>query len=302
MTIQLVTVPYRYDDHLEGPGRGPEALLEADLVRRLKSTGVTLSAPTEASFPEEERVSGPVAANIGRLGRHTADAVESALKTGDPALVLAGDDTAAVGVMSGVQRIFAGKRIGLVWLDAHADFNTPETSISGILAGMPVAIIAGLAGPIWRDAAGLISVLPTDQILMVGVRELDEKEQVLLQSTNLRVVTASDLRKGTGFENAVDRLLRSVDVVTINVDLDVLDPTLVPSASTPARNGLSIRQLARLIRYIHSSGKVATITVTSLNPAHGSRGQRSVETTLSVLEAALPDWTFTPKETDHAQS
>lgn len=150
MSIHIVTVPYRYDEYMDGLGRGPVALLKAGLQDRLKAAGIESSEPRESRLPDSERVDGPIAANIGALGRHTAALVSEALANGDPALVLAGDDTASIGVVSGVQLAFEGKRLGLVWIDAHADFNTPETSFSGILAGMPVAILAGLAGSTLR--------------------------------------------------------------------------------------------------------------------------------------------------------
>jgi arginase len=294
MTIQIVTVPYRYDEPNDGLGLGPEALLKAGLRRRLKAIGIETAEPVESHLPDEERVSGPLAVNIGRLGGHTAEHVCHAIGSKDPVLVLAGDDTAAIGVVAGLQRAYgAGATIGLVWLDAHSDFNTPEISYSGILAGMPVAIIAGLAGPLWRQAAQLKAPLPTDRILIAGVREMDEKEEVLLRSTNVRVVSADDLARDSAFENAVDRLANSVEHIALHIDLDLLDPALVPSASTPSPHGLTIRQASRMIKYVLSTGKTAVLTVTSLNPGAGARGERSTESALSLLESSLSGWTST---------
>lgn len=293
MTVQIVTVPYRYDEYMDGLGRGPKALLKHGLRDRLSAVGVETGEPSESALPESERVEGPIAANIGTLGRHTADLICQALGTGNPTLVLAGDDTAAIGVLSGLQDAFEGKRIGLVWIDAHADFNTPETSFSGILAGMPVAIIAGLAGPIWRESANLRYTLPTDQILIAGLRSTDEKESALLRSTDVRVIEASSPQRAPQFEAAIERLLSHVDVVMVNVDLDVLDPLYVPSASTPEANGLSPKQLARMIDLVAKQGKAAVISVTSLNPGAGTRGEKSVNSTLQVLEQALGNWTLT---------
>lgn len=290
MSIHIVTVPYRYDEYMDGLGRGPVALLKAGLQDRLKAAGIESSEPRESRLPDSERVDGPIAANIGALGRHTAALVSEALANGDPALVLAGDDTASIGVVSGVQLAFEGKRLGLVWIDAHADFNTPETSFSGILAGMPVAILAGLAGPIWRDAANLTYTLPTDQILIAGLRSTDEKELALLQSTNIRVVEAKSPKRSELYENALDKLTAHVDVIVVNVDLDVLDPQYVPSASTPEANGLSIKQAAWMVNQVTRRGKAAVVCVTSLNPRVGSLGERSVNSTLALLEQALVDW------------
>lgn len=302
MTIQIIAIPYRYDEANDGLGLGPAALLQAGLRRRLKAVGIETSEPVESHLPDEERVSGPLAVNIGRLGGHTAEHVCHAIGTKEPVLVLAGDDTAAIGVVAGVQRAHgAGANIGLVWLDAHSDFNTPETSYSGILAGMPVAILAGLAGPLWREAAQLKSPLATDRILIAGVREIDEKEEILLRSTNVRVIAAADLDKNSVFENAVDRLSSSVDYIVLHLDLDLLDPSLVPSASTPSPSGLTIRQASRMIKYVLATGKTAVMTITSLNPGAGVRGDRSVESALSLLETSLGRWT-SPGGSTHAQS
>lgn len=299
MAIQIVTVPYRYDEPNDGLGRGPNALIKAGLRQRLKAVGIESSDPVEATLTDEERVPGKLAINIGRLGSATATNVRDATTTGDPVLVLVGDDTAAIGVISGLQQAFgAGANIGLVWLDAHADFNTPETSYSGILAGMPVAIIAGLAGPLWRDAAQLQSTLSTDRILIAGVRETDEKEEILLRSTDVRVITADEVRSGTTFENAIDRFASTVDYIALHLDLDLLDPSLVPSASTPSPNGLTIKQTARMIKYTIATGKTTVLTIAGLNPGAGTRGERSIQSTLSLLESTLGAWTSTGGSVD----
>jgi arginase len=292
MELQVVSVPYRYDEPRDGLGRGPGALLEAGLLRRLRTAGLEVAEPTESQLPEEERVSGPVSVNIGRLGAHTAQRIAEARKGANPVLVLAGDDTAAVGVISGLQRAHGvATPIGLIWLDAHGDFNTPETTYSGILAGMPVAILAGLAGPLWRDAAGLQAPLSTDRILIAGVRELDEKEETLLKSTDVRLLMANEMRDTTAFADAVHRLASQVAVLALHIDLDVLDPSLVPSASTPSRHGLTIAQAAELVGDVLGTGKTAVVTVAGLNPGAGARGERSIASTMSLLESSLPTWT-----------
>lgn len=296
MTIHIVTVPYRYDEYMDGLGRGPVALLRSGLQERLTGAGIKTTEPRESRLPDEERVEGPIAANIGALGRHTAAAVSEALGDGNPVLVLAGDDTASIGVVAGVQAAFEDKRLGLVWIDAHADFNTPETSFSGILAGMPVAILAGLAGPIWREAASLKYTLPTDQILIAGLRATDEKELTLLQSTNIRVVEAKSPQRSQLYETALDRLMAHVDIVVVNVDLDVLDPQYVPSASTPEANGLSVKQAAWMVNQVTRRGKTAAVCVTSLNPRAGGLGEKSVNSTLQLLEQALIDWKLEASE------
>lgn len=299
MRLQLISVPYRYDEYHEGLGLGPAALFEAGLERRLIDAGHEPSARFEANLDPADREEGRTAVNIGKLGASTAALVAAARRAGDAALVLAGDDTAAVGVVAGLQLVDgAGARIGVVWLDAHGDFNTPETTYSGILAGMPLAIIAGLAGPLWRHAANLTAPVPTDRILLAGIRELDEKEETLLRSTSAHLITAAEIESGDHFATNLAKLVTKCDVIALHIDLDVLDPHLVPSSTTPSANGLDIAGAAAAISATLQSGKVAVVTISSLNPGGGQRGKTSIRSTLALIEQSLPAWTATPSRAE----
>jgi arginase len=211
--------------------------------------------------------------------------------------VLAGDDTAAVGVVAGVLRADPAAVVGLVWLDAHGDFNTPETSYSGILAGMPVAVLAGLAGPLWREAAGLKAPIATDRILLAGVRDLDEREDELLRATAVRIVRAEDACDGRTLPDAVARLARRCTHLCLHMDADVLDPRFVPSASTPSANGLTVEEAAAAMAAALATGRVATVCVSSVNPGAGARGARSVASIVDLLTQALPSWASAPAPT-----
>ncbi len=291
MQLQLISVPYRYDEPNEGLGLGPGALLEAGLAKKLTAAGFEVMSPVISELADSDRDEGRTAVNIGKLGASTSHHVSNARKAGHAVLVLSGDDTAAVGVVAGLQAAEgAASQIGLVWLDAHGDFNTPETSYSGILAGMPVAIIAGIAGPQWRAAAGLAAPIPTDRILIAGVRDLDEKEEALLLSTSVRLVRAENLRTPEQLAPIVERLASHCSSLVLHIDLDVLDPHLVPSSSTPSAGGLEIDQAVAAIQTVLATGKVAVVSVSSLNPGAGQRGQRSIQTTLTLLERSLSTW------------
>jgi arginase len=270
MRVRVITIPYRYDDLETGLGLGPRALLDAGLEARLSDAGVELAGVCTAKLDVADRDDQRTAVNIGKLGASVASLIAEARAEGSAALVLAGDDTAAIGVISGLQQAEgAGAAIGVVWLDAHGDFNTPETTYSGILAGMPLAILAGLAGPHWREAAGLAAPLATDRILIAGVRDLDEKEEALLRSTSARIVTARELRTTDAYAKAIAALATSCELIAVHVDLDVLDPHLVPSASTPAADGLSLAEAGSAIDAALATGKIASLAFTSLNPGGG---------------------------------
>ena len=291
MKLRIVTVPYRYDERNDGLGRGPQALLDHGLADALSDAGTAPEEVVTAELPDAERVDGPVAVNIGRLCAHVGALVAEGREASERVLVLAGDDTSSVGVISGLQRARgAGHRIGIVWLDAHGDFNTPETSVSNILAGMPLAILAGLAGPLWREAAMLAATIPTDRIVVAGVRELDDAEERLIRSTDVVLLRQEEAVTGTAFAGALDRLAGKVDEIYVHIDLDVLDPSLVPSASTPSPRGMSLRQLDTLLDAAFATGKVGVLGVAGLNPGGGQRGQRSVQSARALLVAAIPRW------------
>lgn len=295
MRVDLVTVPYRYDEREEGLGAGPGALLAAGLSEQLRAHGITFGKQFEAHLEPEHREGGRTALNIGRLGAQTARLVADVRRRRDGVLVLAGDDTAAIGVVSGLQLADgASTRLGVIWIDAHGDFNTPETSYSGILAGMPVAILAGLAGPLWREAAGLAAPIPTDRIVLAGTRDLDERERELIGSTEVRVIPTGELRGGDRFAGVVAWLAGRCDALYLHVDLDVLDPRFVPSSSTPAADGLTVDELVATMATVLQSGKVAAVTLSSLNPGAGTRGQRSLSSAMDTLAGAIPHWTATP--------
>ena len=295
MRLQPVIVPYRYDERDEGLGRGPGALVQSGLVETLQAAGHDVDNPVESVLTDEERTPGPVAINIGKLGAKTATLVADARRNGAGALILAGDDTAAIGAVAGLQQAAgAGAAIGIVWLDAHGDFNTPETTYSGILAGMPVAILAGLAGPLWRGAAHLAAPIPTDRILIAGARDLDEKESNLIRSTDVRLLTTDDIRSGDSLSKAVRRLAASCELIYLHVDLDILDPSLVPSASTPSATGLTVAEAAGAMGTVFATGLVAAAGIAGLNPGAGARGERSTKSTLELIEQALATWSQTP--------
>jgi arginase len=299
MRVELVTVPYRYDERGEGLGAGPDALLAAGLVDVLRSTGLDVGSPQEAFLDPALRVNGRTGVNIGYLGADTARLVAAARRSGSGTLVLAGDDTAAVGVVAGLQQADgAGAALGVVWIDAHGDFNTPETSFSGILAGMPVAILAGLAGPLWREAAGLEAPIPTERIVLVGTRDLDDKERDLIGSTDARIVPTGEVRADGRLSGVITWLSNRCHQLYLHVDLDVLDPRFVPSASTPAANGLTVDELVSAMSAVLATGKVTAVTISSLNPGAASRGQRSVASAMRTLSGALPAWNAVPDLAD----
>ncbi len=139
-------------------------------------------------------------------------------------------------------------KIGLVWFDAHGDFNTPKTTLSGMIGGMPVAVSAGLAFPHWRRITGLEAPIPTDRIVMVDVRNLDPKERTLIEATAVTIAAIEPGREGVPMQEAIDRLAADCDVIYLHIDEDVLDERYVPNHGTVEPNGPDMAAVLDAVR------------------------------------------------------
>jgi len=159
---------------------------------------------------------------------------------------------------------------------------------------MPLAVIAGLAGPRWREAAGLETPIPIERMLLVGTRDLDKAEEELMRAHNLAHVNVAEVRKGAGLNSALAKLTATCELLYVNIDLDVLNPHLVPSATTQSEGGFEIAELNELLGHVLRTGLVAAVSLTSLNPLGGGRGQTSTRSEWQVVQAILADWNRVP--------
>jgi len=166
----------------------------------------------------------------GRFNSEIADAVAAARRSGSVILMTGGDCTHVTGVVGGLQDAHGPTlRLGLVWFDAHGDFNTPTTSQSGSLGGMPVAVCAGLAHTSWREGSHIASPLPTNRIVLVDVRNLDEAEAALIGVTDAIIAAPAPGFPGERIETAIEQLSERCDAIYLHIDADILDESLVPS-------------------------------------------------------------------------
>jgi arginase len=291
MRVDIITVPYRYDEPNKGLGAGPDALVRGGAAAKLRAAGHDVTDPVAAMLPNDEREPGQTGTNIGKLGAHTAALVKRSRDDGARILALVGEDTAVIGVVAGLQQAHgADARIGLVWIDAHGDFNTPKTSYSGIIAGMPVAIMAGLDGPRMRAAAGQLAPIPTERILIAGARDLDNQEESLLNATSVGLVTGKQLKQPDLLKTAIETLEQWCDLLVMHIDLDVLDPELVPSVTTASPDGIDVAELVAICGAVYATGKVDVTVIGSLNPGGGNLGKRSVATGLDLISQLSKIW------------
>jgi arginase len=276
-----------------GVDMGPSAIRYAGLDTRLEQLGhecidlgnVEAAVPEAAPVGDEQaRFLPEIKATCSRV----ADRVAEAAAEGHMPLVLGGDHSVALGSLAGLAR--AHGQGGVLWLDAHGDLNSPETSPSGNVHGMVLAAALGLGGPRFHeDGWGLPAVA---RAALVGVRSLDEGERELLGNLDARVFTMSDVDR-LGVERAVREALAHVAgaaFVHVSLDMDVVDPDVAPGVGTPVRGGLSYREAHLALELVAESGLLSSLDVVEVNPIldrENETGKLAVELVASALGARI---------------
>lgn len=283
--LHVLGVRYRGSRPAQGDERSLDAYIASGVYWE-RGAPVVYGEPTMA---EALRVADEPA-NLGVICRAIADGVVEASRAGARVLLTGGDCTHCVGVFAGLQRAHGpAARIGLVWLDAHGDFNTPRTTLSGMLGGMPVAVCAGLAHPNWRERAGVLAPLPTDRLLFVDVRNLDPAEEQLIRATDAVIAAPAPGFPGADLQQAVDDLAARCDIIYLHVDSDILDEALVPNHGTREPNGPDLPQVAQVIQTVMATGKVAAFAVVSVY-GEGPGSEVSVPSGIGLIRAGLSAW------------
>jgi len=250
------------------------------------------SAPVEVVRPlaSKSALKADEAVALGVIGGVIADAVAEGLRAGQAVAMVGGNCQHATGVLGGLQDAYgADARIGLVWLDAHGDFNTPQTTITGFLGGMPVAVCAGLAWPAWREGSHIAAPLPADRLILCDGRNLDVAEATLLHAVGVPIAAPAPGFPGHDLGQTVEALSEHVDLIYLHVDADILDASYMPNHTTKESNGPNIEQVLTAIGAVMATGKVATYAVVSVFP-EGEGGDVSVTAGSRLIGEGLAAW------------
>ena len=300
MRIEIIGVPpvevtAISNSHAGGLAVATDAYLDAGLLDELAAIGVEVGDVVRPALPPEERGTDPVV-NLGLYNAHVAAAVAGAIGRGAKPVLAGGTCNHLVGMLAGLQRAYGPtSRIGLVWFDAHGDFNTPKTSYTQMLGGMPVAVSAGLCHAAWRELAGLEAPLPTDRILFVDVRHLDDREEALIRSTAASIVKFGVNGETADIIMAVEDLADHVDHLYLHIDADVLDASLQPNHPTAEPNGPDLEAVHSAIAQIFETGLVRAYAVVSVDPT-GPEGPVSLASGKALITGALAAWASQPAD------
>lgn len=287
--VRLYGVPMDLGQNRRGVDMGPSAIRYAGLQRRLHNLGlevldkgnVAVRGIEEVTvLPGEEHAHH--ASAIAAVAQGVHDRMQEAIQAGDAAIFMGGDHSMALGTIAAA---LARESLGVVWVDAHGDFNTPETTPSGNVHGMVVAALMGKCPP--PLVIGEHRLRP-EQIVMIGIRDLDAQERVTLAQSGIKVITMSDIDK-VGMADVVYaalRVLGNVSHIHVSFDMDSLDPSVAPGVGTPVPGGLTYREAHLLMEMLADDGRVSSLDLVEVNPIldQGNRtAQMAVELTASLF-------------------
>ena len=279
MQIDIIGVPMDLGQNRRGVDMGPSAIRYANLRQRLEALGHTIEDKGNIEVPIQETctITDPKLKYIDcivPMGRRVAGAVAISVQAGRFPLVLGGDHSLSVGSVRGAAK---HKKLGLIWLDAHADFNTHETTPSGNIHGMPLAALCGLGDPrltsLWDETP---PVIDPKRVAIFGARDLDEGEKANLRSAGVMVQSMEQVdRIGmvAALEKAIERVSRDVDGIYLSFDLDALDPRFAPGVGTPVLGGLTFREVHLVCEVLAETGKLIGMDIVEVNPILDEKNQ-----------------------------
>lgn len=286
MKIQVVELPYNVQGKGAGGASGPDALVRGGLADLLAEQGHQVGEPKTVQMSAAEEAQYGGWNRVGLAGGHLASLVCDARRENAFVLGLLADCNGVLGVLGGLQSsgVAGPARVGLVYIDAHGDYNTPETSPSGMLGGMPVAVAAGKCLHRLRKQNRLEVPLAPQDIVMMGLRDLDALEREAVTEDRMVMLRESDLVScSPAMHKAMESLSAREDLVYVHVDLDILDPSMAPAAGLPSPGGLTGEQLGQALKALLQYPKVAALALVS----YGADRDRDGGTMKEVVRAIL---------------
>jgi arginase len=265
---------------------GPSAIRVADLQARLEQLGhqVEDSGDMDVMIPETQQVGQGKAALQGADPRHVRRAprqVEQTLERGRLPLVLGGDHSIAIGSVAGSSDYFArtGRTLGLIWFDAHGDANTPDTTPSGNIHGMSLAILLGLGDPDSGRAGQRTPKIEPRNTVLIGIRDVDPVERETLKRVGVNVYTMRDIDE-RGMRDVVDEAVGIASDGTAGIhlsfDLDVVDPEDAPGTGTPVWGGITYREAHLAMELLSDRAEIAAIDLVEVNPVLDTQNMTGV--------------------------
>jgi arginase len=290
LRVALDKFPYSGQFGMKEIGIQADAIEEGGLHELLKKKDCTVVENFTAKLTVEEEKQYGEQHRMGLASKHLADIVSAQIRKGILPIGLLQNCNALMGMLGGIQHSGSSWKpikVGLVWIDAHGDFNTPETTYSGMLGGMPVAVSCGLCLDRLRRTCGLDPPLPTKYVTMVAVRDTDPFEKEAIDRHDISQITVDDLRSSSpAVDMEMERLSTLCDSIYIHVDMDVLDPVDIPGAGLPVANGPTAKEMGDVIEIMLEYPKVSAFGVASY-PAAKDLEKKGLKSVYTLIEGAI---------------
>ncbi len=295
--VELIGVPFDLGGgSIRGACMGPAAIRMAGLRAKIEFLGFKvvdrgdLTVPVRESIDpchEKEKFVVP----IMELCHSLMTAVKMSLEQGHLPVLLGGDHSMAIGSISGAASHLhsQGKKLGLIWVDAHGDINTPETSLTGNIHGMPLATILGFGHQSLVNLGGTKVRVAPENVALIGIRNIDEDEKRMVQKSGINYLTMRDIdEKGMSWvmDRAIAAANRDTSGIHISYDMDSVDPIHAPGVSVAEPGGLSYREARMLMERIHETGNLMSLELVEVNPALDIRGQ-TANLCVDLIQSAL---------------
>lgn len=270
--ISIIGAPMDLGQLRRGVDMGPSAIRYAGIVEKLESLNYEVEDLGDIEINRRERTVDqetglrnlkPVVNASERL----AQKVDEIVGNNHFPLILGGDHSISIGSIAGIAKHY--KNLGVIWYDAHGDLNTVETSPSGNIHGMPLAANLGLGHPLLTNIAGYQPKVKFENVVLIGIRSLDEGEKILIKEKGIKVYTMHEIdRLGmtTVMEEAIQYLKDKTDGVHLSLDLDALDPLYTPGVGTPVMGGVSYRESHLAMEMLAESGIITSAEFVEVNP------------------------------------
>ena len=277
--FRIFGVPMDLGQRRRGVDMGPSALRYAGLDRRLRALGHTvydngdLIVPLPENVPPDDSRARHLT-SVANVCRHVYLEALACLDRDEMAIFLGGDHSISVGTVSAMDAR-GGRTVGVLWVDAHGDFNTPDTTPSGNVHGMALAALLGRGPPELTNIGREGAKLRPEEVVLIGVRDLDPPERDALRGAGVLVITMREIDE-IGIAAAARQTLErlgGLDRLHVSLDMDALDPDEAPGVGTPVPGGLTYREAHLLMEILADSGKVASLDIVEVNPILDDRNR-----------------------------
>jgi arginase len=284
--VHIIGVPLDLGGNRRGVDMGPSAFRIAGLGERLTALGIPVvdAGDLVAPIPETKAFGDPqkkYIRDIARVCERLYKASLGVLEKGGLPLVLGGDHSLAAGSVAATADFVRreNKPIGLIWVDAHGDMNTPSTSASGNVHGMPLASLLGSEPVELARIGGFSPKVTAARTALIGIRNLDEREKERIRESGVRVFTMKEIDRN-GIASVVEQAIAIAGTGTagihVSFDLDVCDPTIAPGVGTPVKGGLDYREAHMVMEMVADSGLLVGLDLVEVNPVLDDRNTTAI--------------------------